>query len=194
MVGVPLKTDAATSNILCPSLARVCVELDVSKEQPTKVYIQSADYGFHQTVEFEDRPLYFTNCRILGHAQTACSTKVRKVQPSSSQSIASVPAALPISIKKPSSRVQVQKHQILEPAMRWTPKKDGPPAGDDLSSKPINPSNQTSTLHPASEHQLEKEQPSNLITALRTSILSLKTLYLHIFVTSCYHRWRCRFS
>lgn len=46
MMVIPLKADHATTNLLRPSMARICVEIDVSKDLPAKVFIQSADFHF----------------------------------------------------------------------------------------------------------------------------------------------------
>ncbi|RAL55041.1 hypothetical protein DM860_018103 [Cuscuta australis] len=39
LVGLPLQMDSATVNLTRPSVARVCVELDLTKDMPKPVWI-----------------------------------------------------------------------------------------------------------------------------------------------------------
>lgn len=54
LIGTPMKADNATTNLWRPSVARVCVEVDVSKDLPTHPYIQSNDFHFFQQIDYED--------------------------------------------------------------------------------------------------------------------------------------------
>ncbi|KAI0525021.1 hypothetical protein KFK09_004411 [Dendrobium nobile] len=65
--GKPLKTDNATSIGSRPSMARVLVELDVSKSFPDIIWIGSECIGYVQNVVFEDVPALCVHCSALGH-------------------------------------------------------------------------------------------------------------------------------
>lgn len=75
MLGTPLKLDAATASMNRPSLARVCVELDVSKELPQRIFIQTPSRVIMQNVEYEDLPKYCSSCYKLGHVISECGTE-----------------------------------------------------------------------------------------------------------------------
>ncbi|CAH9141789.1 unnamed protein product [Cuscuta epithymum] len=76
LIGKPLKLDVATATLARPSQARVCVELDLTKEMPNKVWIQAGKLGFVQPVIYEYRPYYCTNCFHLGHEASRCPKKM----------------------------------------------------------------------------------------------------------------------
>lgn len=73
-IGLPIKLDIATAKGLRPSVARVCVELDVSQDLPQKIYIQAKGRLILQTIIYEDLPLFCKDCRRLGHASGNCSS------------------------------------------------------------------------------------------------------------------------
>ncbi|KAL0917056.1 hypothetical protein M5K25_012097 [Dendrobium thyrsiflorum] len=70
--GRPLKIDHATSTGSRPSVARVLVELDVSKYFPDKVWVGPDNLGFIQSVVMEDLPSYCSHCKSLGHSKLEC--------------------------------------------------------------------------------------------------------------------------
>ncbi|PKU74762.1 hypothetical protein MA16_Dca004953 [Dendrobium catenatum] len=69
----PLKTDNATSTGSRPSVARVLVELDVSKTFPDKIWIGPENSGYVQSVVLEDFPEYCGHCSSLGHSKAGCT-------------------------------------------------------------------------------------------------------------------------
>lgn len=73
-IGLPIKLDIATSQGLRPSVARVCVELDVSQDLPQKLYLQAKGRLILQNIVYEDLPLFCKDCRRLGHASGNCSS------------------------------------------------------------------------------------------------------------------------
>ncbi|CAH9072374.1 unnamed protein product [Cuscuta epithymum] len=75
LLGNPLKIDAATANLSRPSVARVCVEIDVTKDMPSKVWINCGSLGFMQPVIYEQRPEYCSHCLHLGHSFGNCPKK-----------------------------------------------------------------------------------------------------------------------
>ncbi|PKU83460.1 hypothetical protein MA16_Dca021855 [Dendrobium catenatum] len=59
LFGRPLKTDMATASGSRPSLARILVELDVTKKHAEKVWVGSVESGYAQTVIFDEIPFFF---------------------------------------------------------------------------------------------------------------------------------------
>ncbi|KAI0496696.1 hypothetical protein KFK09_023020 [Dendrobium nobile] len=70
--GRPLKINHATSFGFLPSVARVLVELDVSKKFPDKICVGPKNLGYVQLVTLEDLPLYYLHCKSLGHSKLEC--------------------------------------------------------------------------------------------------------------------------
>ncbi|KAI0531474.1 hypothetical protein KFK09_001029 [Dendrobium nobile] len=69
----PLKTDNTTTNRTRPSVARVLVELDITKRYPDHVWLGSETLGYAQNVEMEVFPFYCGHCKALGHSKADCS-------------------------------------------------------------------------------------------------------------------------
>ncbi|XP_019186523.1 PREDICTED: uncharacterized protein LOC109181225 [Ipomoea nil] len=73
LIGTPLKVDSSTLLHNRPSLARVCVELNVSQSLPNQVWITNGSYGgFNQKVTYEYIPPYCMGCRKFGHLWSDC--------------------------------------------------------------------------------------------------------------------------
>ncbi|KAL0923443.1 hypothetical protein M5K25_007500 [Dendrobium thyrsiflorum] len=70
--GRPLQTDQATLAISRPSVARVLVELDVTKKHPREVWLGSEFNGYFQRVEFENLPIFCVHCKMHGHSMVEC--------------------------------------------------------------------------------------------------------------------------
>ncbi|PKU61924.1 hypothetical protein MA16_Dca017257 [Dendrobium catenatum] len=62
LFGKPLKSDMATASGSRPSMARIMVELDVTKNYPDKIWVGSVETGYVQSVVFEDIPLFCMHC------------------------------------------------------------------------------------------------------------------------------------
>ncbi|XP_060170920.1 uncharacterized protein LOC132601883 [Lycium barbarum] len=80
-IGVPLTMDLATENITRPRMAKIRVEVDLTKPKLTSIFVGSeADSspvrGFYQKIEYESMPKYCRFCKILGHSIIQC----RKVE------------------------------------------------------------------------------------------------------------------
>ncbi|KAI0494656.1 hypothetical protein KFK09_024798 [Dendrobium nobile] len=73
LFGRPLKSDLATASGSRPSMARILVELDVTKKHAEKVWVGSVESGYVQTVIFDEIPSFCTHCLSLGHSKEACS-------------------------------------------------------------------------------------------------------------------------
>ncbi|KAI0501871.1 hypothetical protein KFK09_016816 [Dendrobium nobile] len=73
MFGNPLKVDSATSAGSRPSLARVLVELDVTRTYPKHIWLGPEDSGYIQNVQFEIFPDFCESCKCLGHLKGHCA-------------------------------------------------------------------------------------------------------------------------
>ncbi|XP_043717831.1 uncharacterized protein LOC122665759 [Telopea speciosissima] len=71
-IGKALRVDSATINCTRTVAARVCVEIDLRKSLPDRVWIGYGSGGFYQKVLYERLPSYCTHCSKLGHAVSDC--------------------------------------------------------------------------------------------------------------------------
>ncbi|KAI0528861.1 hypothetical protein KFK09_001404 [Dendrobium nobile] len=74
LFGKPLKIDEATSVGSRPSIARVLVEIDITKNYPKQVWLGSDLLGYAQEVVFDDFPHFCGVCKKLGHISGKCSS------------------------------------------------------------------------------------------------------------------------
>ncbi|XP_019157584.1 PREDICTED: uncharacterized protein LOC109154196 [Ipomoea nil] len=73
LIGKPLKVDASTLTHNRPSMARVCVELNVCNSLQYQIWIINSSYGgFAQKVCYEYIPPYCMGCRKFGHTESDC--------------------------------------------------------------------------------------------------------------------------
>ncbi|KAL0907506.1 hypothetical protein M5K25_021921 [Dendrobium thyrsiflorum] len=72
LFGRPLQTDQVTAARTRPSVARVLVEVDITKKHAKEVWVGSKAYGYLQKVEFENIPDFCSHCKMHGHASTVC--------------------------------------------------------------------------------------------------------------------------
>ncbi|RAL42415.1 hypothetical protein DM860_017595 [Cuscuta australis] len=83
--GSPLQTDAATANLNRPNVARVCVEVNLSKELPKAIWIHLGSSSYLQPLLFENLPSYCNSCHQLGHKSCKSGSRnlrwVRKTKP-----------------------------------------------------------------------------------------------------------------
>ncbi|VFQ98810.1 unnamed protein product [Cuscuta campestris] len=73
-IGHLLMMDASTSAKTRPSMARFCVEIDISKDLPKKIWIDNGGLGFFQPVTYENLPQFCIQCKKSGHLAGKCST------------------------------------------------------------------------------------------------------------------------
>ncbi|VFQ98434.1 unnamed protein product [Cuscuta campestris] len=71
-LGNPIMVDLSTKNFSRPSLARVCVEMDVSNLPVPKVLIIHGQEELIFPILFENPPEYCKRCRKLGHNAGKC--------------------------------------------------------------------------------------------------------------------------
>ncbi|PKU59601.1 hypothetical protein MA16_Dca023458 [Dendrobium catenatum] len=70
--GRPLQTDKSTASRTRPSVARVLVEVDITKKHAKEVWMGSKAFGYLQKVEFEKVPDFCNHCKTHGHAISKC--------------------------------------------------------------------------------------------------------------------------
>lgn len=71
-LGSSMKTDAATASLNRPNVARVCVEMDILKKFPRRIWVGCGSGGFWQSVEYEYILKYCTKCLRQGHESSEC--------------------------------------------------------------------------------------------------------------------------
>ncbi|KAL2471459.1 Uncharacterized protein Adt_39595 [Abeliophyllum distichum] len=73
LVGIPLRIDEATADLLRPSEARVCVEVNLEHKLPDRVWIERGESrSFWQPVVYEQLPHFCVKCRHMGHLIDKC--------------------------------------------------------------------------------------------------------------------------
>src|SRR4051812_5061445 len=73
LLGKPLTLDAPTADLSRPSVARVCVEVDLLKRLPPRLWLDcEAVDGFWQEVIYEKIPQYCRHCKRLVHDMSVC--------------------------------------------------------------------------------------------------------------------------
>nr|XP_027067822.1 uncharacterized protein LOC113693489 [Coffea arabica] len=82
VLGIPLFVDAATSAVARPSLARVCVEIDLLQPRPSRIWIGNGNYdGFWQDLVPENTPKYCPHCFRQGHGVDDCHVRNPALRP-----------------------------------------------------------------------------------------------------------------
>ncbi|XP_027120509.2 uncharacterized protein [Coffea arabica] len=82
VLGIPLFVDAATSAVARPSLARVCVEIDLLQPRPSRIWIGNGNYdGFWQDLVPENIPKYCPHCFRQGHGVDDCHVRNPALRP-----------------------------------------------------------------------------------------------------------------
>ncbi|KAL2505564.1 Uncharacterized protein Adt_21185 [Abeliophyllum distichum] len=80
IVDIPLHIDEATADLLRPSEARVCVEVNLEHKLPERIWIDRGDgRSFWQTVVYEKPPLFCSKCRHMGHSLGPAKLWVKKL-------------------------------------------------------------------------------------------------------------------
>ncbi|KAI0502301.1 hypothetical protein KFK09_017248 [Dendrobium nobile] len=72
LFGKPLKTDNATVVGSRPSVARVLMELDITKQYPDHIWLGPEKLGYVQSMEMEELPKYCGRCKSIGHSKVEC--------------------------------------------------------------------------------------------------------------------------
>ncbi|KAI0494929.1 hypothetical protein KFK09_025075 [Dendrobium nobile] len=71
--GRPIQTDNATAVGSRPSVARILVELDISKKYPDSVWLGPKKLGYVQKVVIEGLPNFCQHCKVVGHKKSDCT-------------------------------------------------------------------------------------------------------------------------
>ena len=66
-LGAPMKLDATTLMLVRPNVARMCIEMDLRKKIPNRIWICCGSYGFWQKMNYEKVPKYCSKCLKQGH-------------------------------------------------------------------------------------------------------------------------------
>ncbi|KAI0528984.1 hypothetical protein KFK09_001529 [Dendrobium nobile] len=72
LFGRSFRTDNATISGTRPYVARILVELDITKHYPNQVWLGSDSVGYIQSVEVEEFLPYCSHCKSLGHVRDVC--------------------------------------------------------------------------------------------------------------------------
>ncbi|KAI5677171.1 hypothetical protein M9H77_08121 [Catharanthus roseus] len=95
-IGKPLKLDEPTANLTRPSIATVCIELDLLKPHVYRIWIgASPGKGFWQLVGYEDVLSYCSSCRRLECSMEA-ATEENADNARVAQKLNDAPIPLPI--------------------------------------------------------------------------------------------------
>ncbi|CAI9102630.1 OLC1v1000927C1 [Oldenlandia corymbosa var. corymbosa] len=111
IIGNPLKIDVSRLNMSRPSIARVCVKIDLLNDFPQRIRLRTEESSYYQPVSYENLPDYYLECHKLGHLVKDCrhlkgkrtgnEDAVTQKQPAQSK------VATPVVIAK--SKVQINK-------------------------------------------------------------------------------------
>ncbi|KAI5676347.1 hypothetical protein M9H77_07297 [Catharanthus roseus] len=86
VIGKPLRIGKPTACLSRPSIARVCVKIDLLKPLPVRVCIgTSSRKGFWQPVANENLPPYCSSCFCLVHIVHSCKRRQFPLQPLENQ-------------------------------------------------------------------------------------------------------------
>lgn len=80
LIGRPLKIDAAIRSLARPSVARVCIEVNLLHPLPKRIWIGQGASGFWQPIAYEKLPSYCSLCSRIGHADSDCSSESSRAQ------------------------------------------------------------------------------------------------------------------
>ncbi|KAL0361197.1 UNVERIFIED_CONTAM: hypothetical protein Sradi_3804200 [Sesamum radiatum] len=72
LIGTPLKLDEDTTDGLRPSVAWICVEIDLTKPRPEVIWLGTEGKYISQPVQYERCPKYCLQCKHLGHGIEEC--------------------------------------------------------------------------------------------------------------------------
>ncbi|VFR01041.1 unnamed protein product [Cuscuta campestris] len=86
-LGNPLMMDASATAKTRPSIARFCVEIDISKELTKKILIENGGMGFFQEITYENLPEFCRQCRKSGHSTRNCCGKEKRQEEDSNNKV-----------------------------------------------------------------------------------------------------------
>ncbi|KAI0523134.1 hypothetical protein KFK09_005524 [Dendrobium nobile] len=80
--GRPIQTDNATAVGSRPSVARILVEIDISKSFLDSVWLGPETFRYVQKVVFECMPNFCLHCKVVGHKKSECTKLFPHLRPS----------------------------------------------------------------------------------------------------------------
>ncbi|KZV16468.1 hypothetical protein F511_32757 [Dorcoceras hygrometricum] len=87
IVGKPLKMDELTSKAERLTMARVCIEVDLLKPLPDKIFLIFGNTPLEQRVVYENIPKYCTDCLHVGHEVVECYALGKNPRPDRSKPV-----------------------------------------------------------------------------------------------------------
>ncbi|XP_010275342.1 PREDICTED: uncharacterized protein LOC104610424 [Nelumbo nucifera] len=78
VAGRVLKVDPATARLTRTTAGRVCMVVDLLKENPSRVWVGLSKEGFWQKIVYENLPKYCTFCFKHGHGEGECKLKLKR--------------------------------------------------------------------------------------------------------------------
>ncbi|CAI9102951.1 OLC1v1001353C1 [Oldenlandia corymbosa var. corymbosa] len=136
IVGSPLKIDIPTLNLSRPSIARVCVEVNLLQDLPKRVLLGTEEYSYYQEITYENLPEYCSECKKVGHGIKVCRRGKPKVT-TKDPNIAQLKYAGE-KLKTPINTAQATRQQKPKADQSDTEKLDTPI--DVVDRNPLNPS------------------------------------------------------
>jgi len=67
--------DAPIRNLTRPSVARVCVLVDLLKDMPNRIWLGMGKFGRWQRIIYENPPKSCSFCRMRGHSLDECKAR-----------------------------------------------------------------------------------------------------------------------
>ncbi|PIN20409.1 hypothetical protein CDL12_06879 [Handroanthus impetiginosus] len=74
MIGSTLQVDDATANFSRPSLARICIDINLEQPLDNEVALGFNSLLWVQKIEYERIPKYCTHCKHIGHDVAHCNS------------------------------------------------------------------------------------------------------------------------
>ncbi|RAL42524.1 hypothetical protein DM860_011142 [Cuscuta australis] len=71
--GNPIKLDSTTENFGRPSIARICVEVDISQPQTNKFFILNGEQPVLLEAFYEEVPLFCPECKAISRHKESCT-------------------------------------------------------------------------------------------------------------------------
>ncbi|CAI9108618.1 OLC1v1008265C1 [Oldenlandia corymbosa var. corymbosa] len=169
IIGAPLKIDVPTLNLSRPSIARVCVEVDLLHDLPKRILLGTEEHSYFQKVTYENLPNYCLECRKVGHSMKDCRHGKPKVP------MGEKPKTILTKQNKPAPATNVNNNVWKSKEKRL----EGPAMQEDLRNKtstsgltekekeqtPIDVEDKTMPVPPISsaERKISKQQLSAII-------------------------------
>ncbi|MQM07829.1 hypothetical protein Taro_040675 [Colocasia esculenta] len=78
-LGQVLRVHESTNALTQTQEALVCVEIDIKKPRPSRIWIGCENEGFWQSINYHRVPSLCSFCRKLGHVEDECTKKHKKI-------------------------------------------------------------------------------------------------------------------